>query len=407
MRKNYLEKPNVVEKSVEIKDLSKVTDYAEGLVVEEQITTSNLSLAPLYTAMVETRDMFSVDNKIYLRGYDQYLYQQMGNRVVQKIECGFMKAAMDTVILDGQTHVLFMDEKGIKIIDKNQTGITLPSGKYFATYMLRCFVANDNTIYFSSPFNFEERSMMLDNCGNISISSQDGKILGIYDFSTYLLIVCSKCFYKLTIINGEFNLEKLKCHCDGIFINTLAKAKDKLLFVANKKLYSYEDFSIKEIPTFFAKELTVNDSNATYNDNLYFCMLNNLEKRCVFVYDFIKEQDSLIYTENNTLYCKNILYSYEEQLFYNIVSSSNSSSKWRSFAMNLGNDDKKSLIELSIKVTADSTLKISGDFGDKTFALKAGANKKTMNLRSRDFTLELNCQTSGVGVNNLRFKYIA
>ncbi|MBO7149368.1 MAG: hypothetical protein J6V71_00585 [Clostridia bacterium] len=406
MRKSYLVKPNVVEKTVTIKDLSKVTDYAEGLILGEQLTASNLYLAPSYSVTIEIRDMFNVDGKTYLRGYDGYLYQQTGLQQIQKIECGYMNAAMGSIILNGEKNVLFVDEKGVKIIDKSQLEIGLPSGKYFATYMLRCFVANDNTIYFSSPFDFEERSMMLDNCGNISINSQDGKILGIYDFSSYLLIVCEKSFYKLTIIDGEFSLEKLKCYCDGIAWKSLIKMNDKLLFIANKKLYVYENFAIKEIPTTVAQHITMAGLIATGAETLYFCTTNDPEKRSIFVYDFVKEKDSLLHVDNNSLCCKNILYNYDEQRLYAVMSGPNTASKWRSLAMNLGDDDKKSLIELSIKVTADSTLKISGDFGDKTFALKTGVNKKTMNLRSRAFAIEVNCGTSAVSIDNLQFKYI-
>ncbi len=406
MRKNYLTKPNVNKKTIEVKDLSKVTDYAEGLIVGEMLKSTDLGVKKLYNVDLMIQDAFVVDDKTFVRTYDGILYEQRGSRFYEKGNYGYLPAKMGSVILNGQKEFLFMDSNGGKIIDDNEVNVTIPYGKHFATYALRCFSAKDYDLYFSSPFDFENRSMSLDNGGNISFSSHDGSIVGIFDFSSYLLIVCQHCFYKLTDVDGEFKLEKIVDNFFSIAPHSLAQMKDKLVFIADKKLYVYQDFVIKQKDCPFEKDIPENLSPVMNNGKFYYCALNNVDKKSTLVYDVDSGESMLVHIENNMLLYKNVLFNYEEQSLYAITPNQAKNIKWQSLAMNFGNNDKKLLIELSIKVTKSAMIKISGDFGSASFALKEGINKKNMNLYSKEYAFEIEGNSGDTLISDLQLKYI-
>ena len=406
MRKKYLFEPNVKEKSFKVKNLAEVTDHAEGLVVGEELTTPNIRAYVWQNSKLIVLKMCDVNGREYVICDDGYLYEKIGAQYVQKYKCGYSKFIMGTVILNGIQETLHIDETGGRIVDKSEYAVNLPDGDYFATYSLRCFMAKDYTIYFSSPFDFNSRSMILDTCGHFNVNTQDGEVIGLYDFSSYLLIVCAKCFYKLTIIDEQFKLEKIKTDNYAIESMSLAKIREQLYFVSHRKFYVYEDFAVKEIPSVFAKHLLRLNCHATSDEDRYYCQANAPDRNCIFVYDAYKKTSILVYIGESRLVCKNLAFNYSESRFYIINPNSLATSIWKSSAMNLGNNDKKSLIELSIKVEKDATLKIDGDFGSKTFSLKAGINHKKMNLRSKDFTFEIYCPTINIVISDLQFKYL-
>ncbi len=406
MRKKYLLKPNISEKNFVVPDLLKVTDYAEGMVAGQKMKATSLGIAPFYNSSIFIQDMFSVDDKMFARDYEGTLYELRGSIFYKKTTCGFMNAVMGSVILNGKKEFIYIDEKGGQILDNNSVEVGLPYGTYFSTHALRCFVAKDYTVYFSSPFDFNNRSMMLDNCGNFTFTYEDGKVIGLFDFSTHLLIVCTNCFYKLTEVDGEFKLEKIQSDNYNIEKLSLVKVKDKLLFIADKKFYAYKDFSIKQISSIFIEDVLLVNPPVTSNANYYYCQTSNPDKRCMFIYNVDSDESMLVPIGECRLLCKNLLVNEVEQRLYAISPDKNKNSTWKSLAMNLGTNNKKSLLSLVVKVGKDATLKITGDFGSKIFELRAGLNEKTMNLPSREFVLEINCPTSNMTISDLQFKYI-
>ncbi len=410
MRKNYLLKPNVTEKTFKVKNLEEITDHAESIITGKTLTSFNMSSVPVQGLNHSIMQMFYVNGKTYAvcgnASEKTYLYEQIGEEFVQKFSVGQGRASMGEVILNGRKEVLYMDEEVAKIVDNNKYTVRFPLGKHFATYSLRCFSATDTVIYFGRPFSFTTKTMMLDNCGNIGINPEDGKILGIYDFSSYLLVVCSKCFYKLTIVEDEFKFEKLNLGDYAIEEKSLAKTREKLFFVANKKLYVYEEYVVKEIPCVYAKHMGSVYSYATADSDHYYCELTIGNRNCALVYDLAKKVCGLVYLGTITLMCRNVGVSYAEQYLYRVEASSTVTSLWTSLPINFDTNDKKALVEISVNVSKAVTLTVSGDFGKKVFSLKGGVNHKRMNLWSKEFIIEIECPTKDIEVSNLQFKYI-
>ncbi len=407
MRKNYLLEIGVNQKTLKVDDLAKVTDHAIGIHADKVLTAMDTYFAHGSSFNIEIKNVFKVNEKIYATCNDGYLYEKVGLDFVKKFSIGEKTPIMDVVILNGLRETLYLDEKVGCIVDKDGVQIGLPYGNHFATYSLRCFSASENTIYFSSPFDFCTKSMMLDNLGNFSIKKEDGKIIGLYDFSNYLLIVCDRAFYKLTIVDDEFNLEKINVDSYVIEQKSLAKIREKLLFVADGKLCVYENYTVKEKPCIYAKYILDLDFKATTKDDYYYCQVKIPDKTCVLAYDVVKQTSVLLYVIDSVMAYENVGINLREGRFYSVTNTTIApSSKWRSVAMNFGSNEKKSLLEVSIKVTKDSLLKISGDFGYKIYNLKEGINKKTMNLSSKEFVFDLDCVLKNLIVSDLQLKYV-
>ncbi len=406
MRKNYLLKPNVNVKKFNVKNLSSITEYAEGMTIGNTLASSNMCVVESIPIQFVVKNMYCVNNKMYAQGADGYFYAKSGDGYFKRFECGTEKAIMGSVILQGARQTLYIDNTGGRVLENDKLLVRLPYGEYFATHALRCFSAKDYTIYFSSKFDFIAKSMAVDNYGNLSVNTEDGKIIGLYDFSSYLLIVCTNAFYKLTVVNGEFYLEKINTDSYEIQTQSLARIGGKLLFISDKKLYAYENFSIKQLSTTFVEHILTVDIPATSYNTFYFCQTCDDEKKCVYVYDVVKKKDWLVYVSDSTLKLNNIMFNETEQKLYLIEPNPNTTAIWRSKAISFATNDKKSLMQLSINVTKDSMLKIIGDFGVRDFVLKSGINNKKMNLRSKEFTLELVCLTTDIVVSNLEMKYM-
>ena len=407
MRKNYLKNPNVKPKTFSFSNFTDITDYAKGLFIGEQLTASNLRLTLLNITDIAVKYGYCVDDKIFIKSQNDIFYEMVDGNLYQKFNCGYTRGVIGAVILGGAKKIVYMDDMVKKVIDDDQVGVDLPRGTAFVTHRLRCFVANENTVYFSSPFDFENRSMMLDNCGNFSFSYEDGNVLGLFDFSTYLLIVCSKSFYKLTIVDGEFKLEKLNSDFYQIEQNSLLKMRDKVIFVSENKLYCYQDFEIKQLPSSFIKDVENFDNKATFNDYFYYCQTSDYDRKCVLAYDVKNNTENIVDVDDCDLMCKNILFTHRQKVFFTISNGYPNNTEWISTKIDLGSINSKSLIEVSVYVERKSTLKVKGDFGEKTFELKQGANKKIMNLRSKQFIFEILCFESGLSVRDLQLKYIA
>ena len=406
MRKNYLSKPNVTIKSFKVSNLGNLTDYAEGLFIDKTLNSSNVSAVYTQSLQLELLKMYRVNEKLYVTCTDGYLYEKLGKEFIQKYKFGTNEPIMEKVMLNGVYETLHMDETGGRILDKSNYIVGLPYGNHFSTYSLRCFVSKGKTVYFSSPFDFNTKSMMLDNCGNFNIKDEDGNVIGLFDFSKYLLIVCVKGFYKLSITDGEFSLEKIKTDSYSIDEMSLAKIGEKLFFISDGNFYEYENFAIKQISNPHIKKITKINYFATASENFCLCHITLPEKQCVFAYDVVNKQPFIVDVGESRLLCENILSNYSEGGLYIIKKYPYAKCMWRSLSVNLGTNDKKSLLETSVKVTKKATLTIKGDFGSSTFVLKEGVNKKTMNLSSKEFIFEIDCKVRDMIVSNLQLKYM-
>ncbi len=408
MRKNYLIQPKVQVKTFKVNDFLNITEHAESVVVGEKLSAIDICSNYSQTVGFEILKMCEANKKIYATCNDGYLYEKVNKNFVQKNYYGTSLPIMCEVIVEGKAEVLHINQTGGRILGKNDYSVSLPYGNVLQTFALRCFVAKGKTVYFSSPFDFEKHSMKFDNCGNFSVDDSDGEILGIYDFSSYLLIVCAQQFYKLTITDGEFKLEKIKTDNFVVEKGTLAKIREQLFFVANGKFYVYEDFSIKEISNIYSKKIANLEGFATADGDVYYCPVVANGSNCVFRYDVINKTFMLVNVGERKLMCKNILFTPADNSIYTVKSTPLACSVWKSTAINLGSYDKKSLIALTIKVTKSLTFKIKGDFGSKTYKLKAGINQMTMNLRSKEFTFEIDYKPNvNTDVSDLQLKYIA
>lgn len=408
MRKRYLLKPNVKTKSFKLTDFTDITDFCENVYLDKEIRSANMQLKFSSTCGVMMQRMYIVRGRKYFVGSDGFLYELNGNQPTQKFKCGNVKGAMESIILQGENKTLYIDNEVAKVVEDVEYNVGLPCGKHFAIHQLRCFSADEYTVYFGSEFDLESRSMMLDNRGNINFTYDEGKVIGLFDFTSYLLIVCEKSFHKLTIVEGEFKIERIKTNFYAIDRSSFAKIREKLLFISDRKLYSFENFEIKQLPSIFIKDVLEVGTDVTFNGNYYYCQINDASKKCVLVYDLINNKETLLYVGNSVLVCKNLLFNYDEQCLYAISSNSTEGAcKWISKKLDLGNMSKKSLLEVSIKLSKDAMLTISGDFGSKSFNLKAGLNKKGMNLSSKEYELEINCPSGDLIASDLQLKYIA
>ena len=136
------------------------------------------------TMPVETVQIFADKNFVFALGKDGYMYT-LKDGSLKKISNAVYSSGTPTVvsILDnGQTKTLIINGYGrVEVVDSNGSVLTyiLPKGNVATQYNGMLFIAQGNTINFSTPNNFSDFVMSLDRAGLIKTDEKDGEVVAL------------------------------------------------------------------------------------------------------------------------------------------------------------------------------------------------------------------------------------
>ena len=264
-------------------------------------------------------------------------------------------------------------------------------------------------MYYTKEFDFEKKMFDYETIGQISFGLNDGNVVGLTTVSDYLLIVLKKALYKLTL-NSElgFGLEKLDVQKLNVYKNSVKNLGDEVLFLSDGEVYSYKNGSVKRIESkLYGLKVSPSGDAKTMGRTYYFPITRkNTEQNYVFYIDRANSKEGIIsapkLTDGDDGYLGTNFCLYSLSLDGDVVFDD---FYWESKDLTFDCACKKSVVEISVFVSEDATMKVFGDFGEKRFYLKKGANAKRTNLFSDSIKIQVISSSNTFALKDLQIKY--
>lgn len=285
-------------------------------------------------------------------------------------------------------------------------------GLFSAYYKGRIYIANLDSVYVFGKFNYDDKSTSLILEDNISTKPGD------HSYSAGLFVINEKLYYmnetNIYILHYGDNdkLEEFKkMNIPPMIVNrnSVINIDNKFVcFLNNNRIcvFDGETITIKKSMLDDMKVVTFNafGSNATY----YYINLTLDGVLYTYVYDILTGDEML--TDYYKLLCdqNGIAINVKNNAMlrlsvaYKTISDPNQT---LSLNEDLGYCGKKIVTGYEIHVSGSGEIVISGDFGEKVFALKDGCNTARCNLGSVSYQIKFQNLTSDFAVKKAKFKY--
>ncbi len=403
---DYLSKVPVKKHVYKIDDY-RVCDYAIGMIL------SKSSVNGRYDRKSAGYTLNKTEKAIYYIADNFYTYTADGNLNVYNGKTSSVLCSMGAttpvavkVKVQGQEKALFIGEKSY-LIDGTATLVNLPATETAIQHNGRLFMATGKVINFSSPFDFDNCSVVFDQYGFIEVEKDAGDIVGFLSRNDLLYVFCQRAIYALEtcIETLDFKLKRLKYDNLNIAQNSVAVENGVAVFVNDKSVCLFDGSTIKKLSVYFDNTVqSVLGKASLYNgiysapvklrqtQHMYVLSIND-GRECAFDYINLPLLSGPYHSYGAYVYTL-----YENPAFYGGFS-------YLLENLDFSDVDYKILNEISITVGCACTISISGDFGYKTFSLKAGLNQIKTNLPSKKFRLEITGAGSNFNIKGLTLTY--
>ncbi|MEG1662871.1 MAG: hypothetical protein RR338_02695 [Clostridia bacterium] len=133
-------------------------------------------------------------------------------------------------------------------------------------------VSNKNEVWFSDDFNPTNWKVDGTAAGYIKFNDEYGGVLKVVSFLNYLYIFREHAIFRLTAYanQAEFTLNKLFTETGRIYKPTIAQCGDKILFMAEEGLFSFDGYSVTRIGKELPPNYTPFTAVAAYQNNCYY-----------------------------------------------------------------------------------------------------------------------------------------
>ncbi len=145
---------------------------------------------------------------------------------------------------EGEGLVLTDGSKCIVLVNNAMQQIAAPSFCIGEVHSRRLFVASgkDDVLHFCAPANATDWTTDGFGAGNITLANGKGNIVALSSYKNYLYIFCQRGVTKAEIHGNasEFELTECNVNCGTIHGNTVKACGEKIVFVADNGLYSFD-----------------------------------------------------------------------------------------------------------------------------------------------------------------------
>lgn len=408
--KNYLVNPKITYKKLSVKNLLDITKIAVNCGVEQNLFANCFKQELDYCFPSQVIKGFCVGNNIFALCSDGWLYSFDGNAVTKQIECDDQEILVRQITINGVNQFVVIKQDGAIVLDQNKTALSITYGNSVCTYNGRMFIAKGNTLLYGNAFDFCEFSVLTDDCGVIAIDQSEGEIIELLVYDNYLLIVCERGFYKLVMAEDTiFTLQKLNTSSVKINKGSVALVGDEVMFISGNQLCSLNKTNVTTIKSIFNQYQLVQNAKVCSSGGKYcIAVISRVDgQNYIFIHDTVNHTECIISQEQLVLCGGEYLVDNLSGKIcsINLANSSNMGGKWISKNIDFESNDKKTLHSISLAVNKDALLTLEGDFGSKTYTLKAGEGKKIVNVRSSYFIIKISFDDGQFKSKNLQLEY--
>ncbi len=349
------------------------------------------------------------EHTVYAVAEDECMYR-VDMEGVKKISNSDYRACPTVMRIThgGQNKVLIVSNAGFAELVSEDGSVEkyfIPVGSSCAMYNGMLFIANANTLYFSTQYNFSDFTMSLDRAGVVKIKEEDGDILSIIVQNNKLVVFTQYAVYEFTAFGDrvDYTLKKVETDIPDVIYGTVKDCGKKIFFMSGTKICSYENGKINVCARLESKYSYAGNLTAVFDGNYcvpvhsngktyLYCVDVNTEKMNCLINVYTSSVSDYGYTADTDGYIRKI------------VDYGHGTWEYDCAVMNFFTAKEKVIHEISVFCDKKCTLNLIGDYGQKSYILKKGANALRVNLPSRSFKLNFSGEDEN-RITDLRIKY--
>lgn len=405
MRLNELVVPKENEKVFKITDFEEITDFCLNVTCGQTIELQKHKVEKLSQGFSTCVATYFANNRIFFYSSDKYIYEYKDYRNVKLDQCE-SQPILVPIIYEGKEEVLVVNSLKAFVLGKSEREFSIPKGSCFASYDNRIFIAQGTSIYFGGKFDSENMSMDLLNIGSINTFSYDGDILALVPYEDNLVVFCKKAVYVLNISkSNDFTFTRCVETQLDIKERTVAKVKDEIFFVSNKKFCSYKEGKIKVIDVVLEKYLSEGVLTASVYGEYYMLPFTMLNENYIFLFSVRTRKLHIINNIVGNFVGDKYLYETTTKRLHQITENMPITGEWTSTTLDFGSHKKKVITEIGITSTTRAELYVFSETGYRYFSIEGGSCYKKINLTGANFYFSIIPGYKGASIKNLQIKY--
>ncbi len=405
MRTQQLATPKTIDCTLKIKDFRPYTKLSTYCIVGQEIKSPTHSFRNWKTAPSGAQNVYYVSNRLFAYSSDTYIYEYLSNKFT-KLEICKSQPYLVPVMIDGIEEILVVSNSESFILGKSQNKFTLPFGNYYTTYNNRLFIAKNRNIYFSDVFDANNLTMDISNSGYVSVSNQDGDIVGLENYDGNLYVFCQKAIYILHIsLDNNFTFTKCNtCEID-IKPDSVVRVCDEFVFLSRKRICTFKNSKVEYLNLMFENEISTTTFKATKHNEYYVLPFKVGSISYLFMFDTINRSSHVLNGAEGGFVGDRYLFVKSSRYIYEINDNIRQTFNWTSDNTNLGTHSKKMIMEVGIYSSSDAIFYVYSKEGHRYFSLKRGTNQYKMNLVGDEFHFSVLPSSNTTIVKDLQIKY--
>ena len=216
-------------------------------------------------------------------------------------------------------------------------------------------------------------------------------------------------YFHLALKDRDCLCEKLPLQPLDVYSNSVIVVNYNAYMICNKKLVVFDGESVKPIKGLL-DDLNVEEFSSFSTDGVRYYVNVKLfdQTRYTYVYDTITGEEIL--GDYYKLVCRDMPYVYDEEQdairLINVESENVIKAEGCLETVDdLGTCAEKIITGYEIHLSGSAELVVSGEFGEKTFALKSGCNSSRCNLNSKEFSFRFVNPSNDFKIIKAKIKY--
>lgn len=355
---------------------------------------------------------YCVDGKIFYRSSAGKIFKRGADAFEQFCSVRFTtEPNIVPVIYQGRKQYLIFSSNKAVVCDLTETVVSVPYSKVYEVYNGMLFVAIDNVVRFSAPFDFTDFTMDLNLGGYMEVDGKLGNVKGLVNCEDYLLMVCEHGLAKF-VCEGErvsYDYKVLTTPYLDVRDGSVKKAGDGVYFISENRLYEYKNGKLTVVDDICKnRAITFTDRAVECNGN-YIIPVTIADRYGVFVYVYRNKDGKSFFadgvaalSDSGGLFLDRVTGKLSK---FDSDNSSLKNAEYRSLPLDMGSDEEKRVTKIEVKTKGTCAAVLYGDFGEYACNFNDGYNFIRTNLVSKNFTIKISTHLSSMLIEHMKLIY--
>ncbi len=311
---------------------------------------------------------------------------------------------MLSVKIDGETATIILSSSGSTVI---KSGVQTDLG-FRATdgvvYCGRLIYFCKNEIFVGKPYDYAGKDYV-----SFKVDESVEGFVGFYVLNGELFLIYRKHILKIPRFGdvNDIQIKYVTADVENVATGGMFPEGDKLYLFDKRKISCFDGKTIKTFKTLLTEPRFTVYSRGTgmYNGIIMIKATDRTtQKTYAYFYDTRTETEWLSDYDGTLLYNYSACVSKNNNLM-NLSADGVRQVSYKSDKTDFGSGKLKTLYSLSVYVSAPTEITLYGDFGEKTFNLKAGFNRVFCNADTVGLSVSFSASAENYTMSDLKIKY--